>query len=106
MLDDTASVLAFTRLRKTTGTAHHSLLSAPLVLAARITRHTQLVILFVKAKVGPNGVVTDVDTREKLRRLATAFAKVMDGDRAELLPAPDVTSSCSSDEVRGGVTGS
>ena len=68
--------------------AHHSLQETLLILEARITAHTQLLIPFIKAKVSPDGVVTDPNADADIQALIRSFDQLMNGDLQALLVEP------------------
>jgi chromate reductase len=68
--------------------AHLSLQETLLIIEARITAQTQLLIPFVKAKVSPAGEITDPKTAADLQSLIHSFDRLMDGDLHGLLAEP------------------
>jgi chromate reductase len=68
--------------------AHLALQETLLIIEARITTHTQLLISFIKAKVGQNGEIADSQTAADVQALISSFEKLMDGDLHGLLAEP------------------
>lgn len=68
--------------------AHHSLQETLLIIEARITEHTQLLISFIKAKVSQAGDITDPKAAADIQVLISSFDKLMDGDLQALLAEP------------------
>jgi chromate reductase len=68
--------------------AHKSLLETLLIIEAKMTAHTQLVISFVKTKVNDAGEITDNQTLDNINKLIRSFTEIMSGEKEELLSAP------------------
>ena len=68
--------------------AHLSLQETLLIIEARITEHTQLLIPFIKAKVSQTGEITDPTTAAAIQALISSFNQLMDGDLQALLAEP------------------
>lgn len=72
------------------GRAHESLLGTLLIIEARITRDSQVLLSGIKKKVNERGEITDAGALEKVRRLAESLRRIVGGEDLEYLPAPEV----------------
>lgn len=68
--------------------AHASLLGTLLIIEARMTSDTQLLIPFVKTKVTDEGKITDNDTLNSVNKLIQSFTEIITGSEVGLLTAP------------------
>jgi chromate reductase, NAD(P)H dehydrogenase (quinone) len=68
--------------------AHKSLLETLLIIEARITRDTQLLISFVKTKVSSDSIITDSGTLNSIKRLIESLTKIILKEDEELLNEP------------------
>ncbi len=68
--------------------AHQSLLGTLLIIEARMTSNTQLLIPFSKTKVNDEGKITDNDTLNSVNKLIESFTDIITGNKGGLLAAP------------------
>ncbi|PSL45339.1 NAD(P)H-dependent FMN reductase [Chitinophaga niastensis] len=68
--------------------AHQSLLGTLLIIEAKITNETQLVISGVKTKMNEQGIITNEETLDGVNKLIASLAGIVDNSVTELLPAP------------------
>jgi chromate reductase len=68
--------------------AHSSLLGTLLIIEARMTADTQLLIPFVKTKVNNECEITDVETMVSINKLIQSFTEVIMDKKDGLLTAP------------------
>lgn len=68
--------------------AHQSLLGTLLIIEARMTSDTQLLIPFVKTKVNDEGKITDNDTLNSVNKLIKSLSEVITSNAKGLLTAP------------------
>lgn len=68
--------------------AHASLLGTLLIIEAKMTADTQLLISFVKTKVTANGTITDAATLSGIRKLTQSLAEIISHKEPGLLSAP------------------
>ena len=68
--------------------AHQSLLGTLLIIEARMTSDTHLLIPFVKTKVTDEGKITDNDTLSSVNKLIQSFTEIITGSEVGLLTAP------------------
>ncbi len=68
--------------------AHSSLLGTLLILEAKMTQQTQLLIPFVQAKVNSDGKIVDDKTLESINNLTQSLIEIVTSENAELLAAP------------------
>ncbi len=68
--------------------AHASLLGTLLIIEARMTADTQLLIQFIKTKVDGNGKITDNETLNNINKLTQSLREIITNDTTKLLSAP------------------
>ena len=69
--------------------AHQSLLGTLLIIEAKITEDSQIVVSAVKTKVNEHSEITDGETRSKIDRLVQSLANMITGTvEQDYLPAP------------------
>ncbi|SMD18538.1 NADPH-dependent FMN reductase [Pedobacter nyackensis] len=68
--------------------AHLSLLGTLLIIEAKMTTDTQLLISFVKTKVSNDGKINDEQTLHSINKLINSLKEVISNDKQELLSAP------------------
>jgi chromate reductase len=68
--------------------AHLSLLGTLLIIEAKMTADTQLLISFIKTKVSKDGEITDAQTLESINRLINSLKEIISNNKQELLSAP------------------
>jgi len=68
--------------------AHQSLLGTLLIIEAKMTTDTQLLISFVKTKVTSDGKIIDSMTLKSVIRLIESLTKIIRNENDELLSAP------------------
>jgi chromate reductase len=68
--------------------AHKSLLGTLLIIEAKMTTKTQLLISFVKTKVNDAGKITDNQTLDSIGNLIKSFTEIICNEKEELLSAP------------------
>jgi chromate reductase len=68
--------------------AHQSLLGTLLLLGAKMTADTQLLISFIKSKVNNDFKITDKDTLNSVLRLIQSLTETITQENTELLSAP------------------
>lgn len=68
--------------------AHASLLGTLLIVEARMTTDTQLLIQFIKTKVDGNGKITDNETFNNINKLTQSLREIIMDDSTKLLSAP------------------
>ncbi len=68
--------------------AHASLLRTLLIIEARMTADTQLLIQFIKTKVDGNGKITDNETLNNINKLTQSLREIIMDDATKLLCAP------------------
>ena len=68
--------------------AHNSLLGTLLILEAKMTTDTQLLISFVKTKVSSEGKIIDTETLNSINKLTQSLAEIIRNEKEELLSAP------------------
>nr|WP_294790184.1 NADPH-dependent FMN reductase [uncultured Mucilaginibacter sp.] len=68
--------------------AHQSLLGTLLIIEARMTSDTQLLIPFVKTKVNDEGKITDNDTLNSVNKLIQSLTEIIMNNAKGLLTAP------------------
>ncbi len=68
--------------------AHQSLLGTLLIIEARMTADTQLLIPFIKTKVEASGKITDNETLHSVNKLIKSFFEVISDKNVESLSAP------------------
>jgi chromate reductase len=73
--------------------AHSSLLATLLILEAKMTTHTQLLISFIKTKVSNDRKVIDEQTLQNINRLIQSLTEIIRNEKEELLSAPILMNS-------------
>jgi chromate reductase len=68
--------------------AHKSILGTLLILEARITAETQLLISFVKSNVSSDCKITETETLNCVLKLIRSLIKIIRNENEVLLPAP------------------
>jgi NAD(P)H-dependent FMN reductase len=68
--------------------AHNSLLGTLLILEARMTENTQLLVSFVKTKVNSDCRITDIETLNSVNKLTQSLTELIRNEKEELLSAP------------------
>ncbi len=68
--------------------AHKSLLGTLLIIEAKITIDTQLLISFIKTKVNNNFKITDNETLNSVNKLIQSLNELIISDKLDLLPPP------------------
>ncbi len=68
--------------------AHASLLGTLLIIEARMTTDTQLLIQFIKTKVDGNGKITDNETLNSINKLTRSLREIIMDVATKLLSAP------------------
>ena len=68
--------------------AHNSLLGTLLIIEAKMTADTQLVISFVKTKVNEDAKITDYETLKNINQLTISLAEIITNGNTELLSTP------------------
>jgi NAD(P)H-dependent FMN reductase len=68
--------------------AHLSLLGTLLIIEAKMTADTQLLIPFVKTKVNKEGEITDEQTLHSIKKLINSLREIISNEKQELLSAP------------------
>lgn len=68
--------------------AHNSLLGTLLILEARMTENTQLLVSFVKTKVNSDCRITDIETLNSINKLTQSLTELIRNEKEELLSAP------------------
>ncbi|MGY3212254.1 hypothetical protein ACVW2L_001307 [Mucilaginibacter sp. HD30] len=68
--------------------AHQSLLGTLLILEARMTLETQLLISFLKTKVSDEGKIIDDDTLNGVNKLIQSLTEIIKNNNDGLLSAP------------------
>ncbi|HEY5823536.1 MAG TPA: NAD(P)H-dependent oxidoreductase [Cyclobacteriaceae bacterium] len=68
--------------------AHHSLLGTLLIIEAKMTKDTQLLIPFVKTKVTSDGIIIDSETLKSVNKLMQSLTEITRNESDELLAAP------------------
>ncbi len=68
--------------------AHSSLLATLLIIEARMTADTQLLISFVKTKVNSECEITDNETLNSINKLTQSLREIIRNENEELLSAP------------------
>ena len=68
--------------------AHNSLLGTLLIIEAKMTTDTQLLISFVKTKVSSEGKIIDTETLNSINKLTQSLAEIIRNEKEELLSAP------------------
>ncbi len=68
--------------------AHASLLGTLLIIEARMTADTQLLIQFITTKVDGNGKITDNETFNNINKLTQSLREIITNDTTKLLSAP------------------
>jgi len=68
--------------------AHQSLLGTLLIIEAKMTTDTQLLISFIKTKLSADGKITDNDTLNSINKLIQSFTEIIRNEKEELLSAP------------------
>jgi len=74
--------------------AHKSLLGTLLIIEAKITEDTQLLITSIKTKVNAENKITNPETLDKVNKLIQSLSNVItDEDSQTYLPAPILTNN-------------
>jgi chromate reductase len=68
--------------------AHHSLLGTLLIIEAKMTADTQLLISFIKTKVNNECKITDHETLNSVNKLIQSLREIIRNEKEELLSAP------------------
>jgi NAD(P)H-dependent FMN reductase len=68
--------------------AHQSLLGTLLIIEAKMTEHTQLLISFIKTKVNSDFKITDKETLNKVMQLIQSLTEIITTENTSLLSAP------------------
>lgn len=68
--------------------AHQSLLGTLLIIEAKMTADTQLLIPFIKTKITADCKITDNETLDKIIKLTKSLAEIISNKEPELLSAP------------------
>jgi NAD(P)H-dependent FMN reductase len=68
--------------------AHQSLLGTLLIIEAKISADTQLLISFIKAKVNNDFKITDKETLDSVNRLIQSFTEIITVENTNLLSVP------------------
>ena len=68
--------------------AHNSLLGTLLIIEAKMTADTQLLISFVKTKVNEDAKITDYETLKNINQLTISLAEIITNGNTELLSTP------------------
>ena len=68
--------------------AHKSLLGTLLIIEARMTADTQLLISFVKTKVSSDCKIIDNETLHSINKLIQSLTEIITNEKEELLSAP------------------
>ena len=68
--------------------AHKSLLGTLLIIEARMTADTQLLVSFVKTKVNADGKITDEETVNGVNKLILSLTQIISNEKDELISAP------------------
>ncbi len=69
-------------------TAHNSLLGTLLIIEAKMTNNTQLLISFIKTKVNDDSKITDKETLNSVTRLIQSLTEIITTEKTGLLSAP------------------
>lgn len=68
--------------------AHNSLLGTLLIIEAKMTADTQLLISFIKTKVNDNCKITDKETLNSITKLIQSLTEIIITEKTGLLSAP------------------
>lgn len=68
--------------------AHNSLLGTLLIIEAKMTADTQLLISFAKTKINENCKITDEETLNSVTRLIRSLTEIIVSEKTDLLSAP------------------
>ncbi len=68
--------------------AHHSLLGTLLIIEARMTADTQLLLPHIKSKLNNDGKIADNETLNRMNKLIHAFTEIVTNKEDNMLTAP------------------